>query len=36
MSGNITAPVIDSGNANPDYTFRYDTTLGGTGGALAT
>ena len=22
----------DSGNANPDYTFRYDATLGGTGG----
>lgn len=32
MSGNTTAPVVDSGNANPDYTFRYDATLGGTGG----
>lgn len=32
MSGNTTAPVADSGNSNPDYTFRYDSTLGGTGG----
>jgi len=32
MSGNTTAPVLDSGNANPGYTFRYDPTLGGTGG----
>ncbi|MGI8836906.1 MAG: hypothetical protein ACR2H4_09750 [Pyrinomonadaceae bacterium] len=32
MSGNTTAPVVDSGNANPDYTFRYDSTLGGAGG----
>jgi hypothetical protein len=29
MSGNTAAPVVDSGNANPDYTFRYDPTLGG-------
>lgn len=32
MSQNTTAPVVDSGNANPDYSFRYDATLGGTGG----
>jgi hypothetical protein len=32
VSNNTTAPVIDSGNANPDYTFRYDATLGGAGG----
>jgi hypothetical protein len=32
MSGNTSAPVLDSGNANPDYTFRYDATLGGAGG----
>jgi hypothetical protein len=32
MSGNTTASVVDSGNSNPDYTFRYDATLGGTGG----
>ena len=32
MSGNTTAPVVDSGNSNPDSTFRYDPTIGGTGG----
>jgi hypothetical protein len=32
LSSNTTAPVVDSGNANPDYAFRYDPTLGGTGG----
>ena len=32
MSGNTTAPVLDSSNSNPDYTFRYDATLGDTGG----
>jgi hypothetical protein len=32
MSGNTLAPVEDSGNANPDYTFRYDASLGGAGG----
>ena len=32
LSSNTTAPVVDSGNANPDYTFRYDATLGGAGG----
>jgi len=32
LSGNTMAPIEDSGNANPDYTFRYDSTLGGSGG----
>ena len=32
MNGNTLAPIDDSGNANPDYGFRYDSTLGGTGG----
>lgn len=32
VSGNTFAPVVDSGNSNPDYTFRYDPTLGGIGG----
>jgi hypothetical protein len=32
MSGNTLAPIEDSGNANPDYAFRYDSTLGGAGG----
>lgn len=31
-SGNTTAPVVDAGNANPDFNFRYDSTLGGLGG----
>ena len=34
MSGNTAAPVVDSGNSNPDYTFRYDSTLGGSGGYI--
>lgn len=29
VGGNTSAPVIDSGNANPDSDFRYDVTLGG-------
>ncbi len=29
ISGNTLAPLTDSGNANPDYAFRYDTSLGG-------
>ena len=33
INGNTLASVTDSGNANPDYTFRYDPTLGGSGGA---
>jgi len=33
--GTSTAPVAeDSGNANPDHNFRYDPTLGGTGGYI--
>ena len=32
IGGNSFAPVEDSGNANPDHTFRYDPTLGGAGG----
>lgn len=32
LSSDTTAPVVDSGNANPDYAFRYDPTLGGAGG----
>lgn len=32
MSGNTLASIEDSGNSTPDYTFRYDPTLGGTGG----
>ena len=32
ISGNTLPPIEDSGNANPDCTFRYDSTLGGTGG----
>ena len=29
FSGNTLAPLTDSGNANPDYAFRYDSSLGG-------
>jgi hypothetical protein len=29
VGGNTSGPVIDSGNANPDSNFRYDSTLGG-------
>jgi hypothetical protein len=32
VGGNTEAPVVDSGNSNPDYNFRYDPTLGGAGG----
>ena len=32
LGANTTASVVDAGNANPDYTFRYDTGLGGAGG----
>ena len=31
-SANAFGPVEDSGNANPDFNFRYDPTLGGSGG----
>ncbi len=34
VSTNITGPVQDSGNANPDNNFRFDLTLGGTGGYI--
>lgn len=29
IGGNTTSAVIDSGNANPDSNFRYDSSLGG-------
>ncbi len=32
ISGNTAAPVVDPGDADPDYMFRYDATLGGAGG----
>ncbi len=34
LGGNTPAPVVDSGNANPDSTFRYVSTLGGTDGYI--
>jgi hypothetical protein len=34
ISTNAPGPVEDSGNANPDSNFRYDATLGGTGGYI--
>jgi hypothetical protein len=34
VSSSITGPVEDSGNANPDYDFRFDSTLGSTGGYI--
>jgi len=34
ISTNITGAVVDAGNANPDSNFRYDPTLGGTGGYI--
>jgi len=33
IGGTTSAPVVDSGNANPDYNFRYEPSLGGTGGS---
>lgn len=33
-STNIDGPVQDAGNANPDYDFRYDASLGDTGGYI--
>ena len=30
----ISGPAVDAGNANPDFEFRYDATLGGTGGYI--
>jgi len=32
IGGNTNSAVIDSGNANSDGNFRYDSSLGGTGG----
>ena len=33
-SSSISGPVEDSGNANPDNDFRFDSTLGATGGYI--
>ena len=33
-STSISGPTLDSGNANPDSDFRFDPTLGGTGGYI--
>jgi hypothetical protein len=29
LAADTTTVVVDSGNANPDYQFRYDAKLGG-------
>lgn len=34
ISESVEGVVQDSGNANPDYDFRYDSTLGDTGGYI--
>ena len=34
INSSTAATVIDSGNANPDYNFRFDPTLGGSGGYI--
>jgi hypothetical protein len=34
ISSVISSEVQDSGNANPDSNFRYDSTLGATGGYI--
>jgi hypothetical protein len=34
VSTNAPGALEDSGNANPDGNFRYDATLGGTGGYI--
>jgi probable HAF family extracellular repeat protein len=34
VSTDAPGPLQDSGNANPDKNFRYDATLGGTGGYI--
>lgn len=34
VSSEASGPIEDSGNANPDSDFRYDATLGGTGGYI--
>jgi hypothetical protein len=33
-SDNVSGDVEDAGNANPDDDFRFDATLGGTGGYI--
>ncbi|HTM47361.1 MAG TPA: hypothetical protein VL285_01690, partial [Bryobacteraceae bacterium] len=33
-STSISGAVEDAGNANPDNDFRYDSTIGGTGGYI--
>jgi hypothetical protein len=33
-SSSISGEVLDSGNANPDNNFRFDPTLGSTGGYI--
>ena len=33
-SSSISGPVVDSGNANPDNDFRFDSTLGAAGGYI--
>jgi hypothetical protein len=33
-STNSPGPLDDTGNANPDFDFRYDATLDGTGGYI--
>lgn len=34
ISDNSSGEIEDSGNANAGYNFRYDATLGGTGGYI--
>ena len=34
VSSTAPGPVEDSGSANPDSNFRYDASLGGTGGYI--
>jgi hypothetical protein len=34
IDGSASSQIEDSGNANPDNNFRYDPTLGGTGGYI--
>ena len=34
IGGTTVVTVTDAGNANPDSNFRYDSTVGGTGGYI--
>jgi hypothetical protein len=34
VSNNSSTDIQDAGNANPDFDFRYDSTLGGSGGYI--